>query len=269
MNIIKKYMVEDTYFNTNLKIQISSNKNKNIIEHNFKNCLLVAYKLHQKLNIYNENSLVSKINNDELSINDDLDLKIINAYSNIMGEKTNFYFNHKYNNYLDFGGIAKGYYIETIKNKINDFPEVMINFGGSIFTNKKINVGITNPIKKENYYCYFELKEGESIHSSSSYEQINTSNNKEYSHIYQMDKKEKYIVDNIRIISVIGEDSIKCDAYATALYAMDYKVINYLKTDFKEKLKVIIYYPNKNIIYLKNIKSNQISLKVNSNVEEI
>ncbi|MEG1963947.1 MAG: FAD:protein FMN transferase [Clostridia bacterium] len=122
---------------------------------------------------------------------------------------------------LDFGGIAKGFIADKC-NEIalkNNVKKGIINIGGNIqLIGENYSVGITHPrVDTNNIYGVAKLS-NTSVVTSGDYER----------YYYSIDKTERYhhIIDtktgapsasNVIAVTVIGDDSLYCDAYATAI----------------------------------------------------
>lgn len=126
---------------------------------------------------------------------------------------------------LDLGAIAKGYAANKIKNMItseNSSCVGMLNFGGNILQiggkNGKDNwtVGITNPLDTNRVFATVSLKDM-AIVTSGNYERYFEKDGKRYHHI--IDPKSGYPSDNgVASATIIGPDSMKCDALSTIVF---------------------------------------------------
>lgn len=132
---------------------------------------------------------------------------------------------------LDLGGIAKGYAIDVAYERLRDFggENFLINLGGNIRvsgTNGKGGGGWTvamrNPLGATGNLQYLprQLRSGEAVATSGSYERFIEINGKRYSHI--IDPRTGMPVDNEQLASttVIAPTAIESDAYSTTLFVL-------------------------------------------------
>ncbi|MCO4821048.1 MAG: FAD:protein FMN transferase, partial [Flavobacteriaceae bacterium] len=157
--------------------------------------------------------------------------------------------------FLDFNAIAKGYGVDVIANflKAHDIENFLVEIGGEIHC-KGINVeknslwtvGIDEPNFEggQNILKVITL-EDEAMATSGTYRKfkIDSSGNR-YTHI--INTKNGYpSKTNVLSVSVIAEDCMTADAYATAFQAMGIeKVTTFLKTH--PELKVFFIFENEN-----------------------
>ncbi|HHU43686.1 MAG: FAD:protein FMN transferase [Bacillota bacterium] len=117
---------------------------------------------------------------------------------------------------LDFGGIAKGYAIDKVKELVKDY-QALINIGGDILPySRKANIGVTHP-RENGLFGVVNLKDL-IISTSGDYERYYIIDGTRYSHIigkngYPASLNEFDIIS----ASVIGEKGMYCDALATAI----------------------------------------------------
>jgi len=128
----------------------------------------------------------------------------------------------------DLGAIAKGYTADILKNFLKDNWKIsngLINLGGNILaigskplTNESFRVGITNPLNKEDLIASINISDL-SVVTSGNYERYFIKDGKRYHHI--LNPFTGYPSDN-EIISatIIGKDSIVCDALSTTLFIL-------------------------------------------------
>ncbi len=157
------------------------------------------------------------------------------------------------NSFLDFNAIAKGYGVDVIgefleSKNINDY---LVEIGGEIRVrginlekNAPWKVGIDDPNFDggQSYSKILELKD-EAMATSGTYRKFKIDENgNRYAHI--IDTKTGYpSKTNILSVSVITDDCMTADAYATAFQAMGIEAV----TDFlyrHEELKVYLIYEN-------------------------
>ncbi|MFW5780400.1 MAG: FAD:protein FMN transferase [Bacillota bacterium] len=118
---------------------------------------------------------------------------------------------------LDFGGIAKGYVVDLIKERVEDMKEGLISIGGDILPlSKTANIGITHP-RQSGLFGVVKLN-NLAISTSGDYERYYMIENTRYSHIMDYSGHPASI-NNHDIISasVIGESAMFCDALATSV----------------------------------------------------
>lgn len=168
---------------------------------------------------------------------------------------------------VDVSSVAKGYIADEIIKylKENNVKNALVDAGGNIKVtgspSKKENVGFMIGIQDPHSnigipFAQIEIKD-KSIVTSGIYERKFEKNGKTYHHI--IDPKTGYPTDNdIVAVSVIGENSIDCDAYATAVMVLGTDDgMKLIKS--KEDLKCIIIKKNKKVILSENIKEFQIN----------
>ncbi|HIH2763625.1 MAG TPA: FAD:protein FMN transferase [Candidatus Azoamicus sp.] len=143
------------------------------------------------------------------------------------------------NTTIDLGGIAKGYALDEAmkifkKNKIN---HVAIELGGDIKVNGGMSknnpwtITIDNKISSNlNNITTFKIYSG-SIALSASYLKKSPDNTIFKHHI--VNPKELRSTDQYKYTIVTGENSITCDALATAIFNMNKDEINDIKNKFK------------------------------------
>ncbi len=150
---------------------------------------------------------------------------------------------------IDIGGIAKGYAIkkgiEIMKE--HNIKSGMINAGGDIgiLGDKNGNmwkIGIRDPFNRNGLIDTLLLKDI-SIATSGDYERFFEINGKIYHHI--LNPKTGYPVYNFRSVTVICEDPVYADAYATAIFVLGDKGVEFAKNN---NLKVIIVKNNREVI---------------------
>jgi thiamine biosynthesis lipoprotein len=158
------------------------------------------------------------------------------------------------NTFIDFNAIAKGYAVDVVADflRSKNVQNFLINIGGELHA-KGINVekhsgwtvGVENPNfdGTQSWDKIFVLKDA-AMATSGTYRKFKIDENgNRYAHI--IDAKTGYpSKTNLLSISVIAEDCMTADAYATAFKAMGIeKVKTFLKTH--PELKVFLIFENK------------------------
>ena len=159
------------------------------------------------------------------------------------------------NTFIDFNAIAKGYAVDVVADflKSKNVENFMVNIGGELNA-KGINVekqngwtvGVENPNfdGTQSWDKIFVLKDA-AMATSGTYRKFKIDENgNRYAHI--IDAKTGYpSKTNLLSISVIAENCMTADAYATAFKAMGIeKVKTFLKSH--PELKVFLIFENKN-----------------------
>ena len=124
---------------------------------------------------------------------------------------------------IDLGAIVKGYVTEKAGNYLKNIgiDYYLINAGGNVKAGKSnkgyYNIGIASPISNET----FEIVKNENISvvTSGGYERFYEYNGVMYHHI--IDPNTLYPANNMKSVTVIGEDSGLCDILSTTLFLMD------------------------------------------------
>ena len=124
---------------------------------------------------------------------------------------------------IDLGAIVKGYVTEKAGNYLESIGinYYLINAGGNVKAGKSnkgyYNIGIASPISNET----FEIVKAENISvvTSGGYERFYEYNGVMYHHI--IDPNTLYPANNMKSVTVIGEDSGLCDILSTTLFLMD------------------------------------------------
>jgi len=128
---------------------------------------------------------------------------------------------------IDMGAVAKGYSADCAVDimRKNGVKSAILNLGGNVYAlGSKPNgspwrVAIKNPDNQQQYLGYIEVQD-KAVITSGGYERYFTDENgKIYWHI--IDSFTGYPADSGLIsVTVIGENSMKCDALSTALFVM-------------------------------------------------
>lgn len=150
---------------------------------------------------------------------------------------------------IDIGGIAKGYAIKVGIDimKKNNIKSGMINAGGDIglLGNKNGSpwkIGLRDPFNKNAILDTLFL-ENTSVATSGDYERYFELNGKRYHHI--LNPKTGYPTYTFRSVTVIFDNPIYADAYATAIFVLGEEGIKFAN---EHNLKVIIITYNKEIL---------------------
>ena len=162
-----------------------------------------------------------------------------------------------FNSFIDFNAIAKGYSVDVISYFLsnNNISNYLVEVGGEIRSsginidgNKNWRVGLDTPrfdgLQKD-LYKIFDLKD-RSMATSGVYRKfkIDSLGNK-YAHI--INPKTGYSsTTNILSVTVISENCIEADAYATALQLMSIDEIAILANKNSDISIFIIYYDDNN-----------------------
>jgi len=254
--IFKINKILKTCKNKNIDFQIS-NKLKNILKYSkqYKEETNGAFNVNYKIiSDYWTNNLKNNKIPDEASLTELLKYLEENPYT--LNKNT---LNAKCGLEFGFGAIAKGYTLEELyiylKNK--NISNFLIDAGGDILSagtknNKPWTISVLNPNNKEKPYanCLFDTNKI-SILSSASYYRFTELNGVKYSHILNL-KTGKAAQGKIVSISIISDNPIRSDAYATALYTEPYeKILANFENYYKKRVGIILSTQNK--VYLNSI----------------
>ena len=159
------------------------------------------------------------------------------------------------NSYIDFNAIAKGYGVDVIADYLDsqNIPNYLVEIGGEI-RSKGINieknapwrVGLDEPRFDGGQSVYKAISLGDvGMATSGTYRKFKVDENgKRYTHIINTETGYPSKT-NILSVSVIAEDCMTADAYATAFQAMGIEsVTEFLKA--KPELKAFIIFENDN-----------------------
>lgn len=123
---------------------------------------------------------------------------------------------------LDFGGIAKGYALDTILTHIQEMgvQNAIINTGGDLKvigqgTNGPWKIGIRDP-RGDGVIASLHANDGEAVFTSGDYERFFIEAGKRYHHI--LDPRTGYPAQNAQSVTVVHENGALADAAATALF---------------------------------------------------
>ena len=145
---------------------------------------------------------------------------------------------------INLSSIGKGYGIDLIGKKLDELGinNYIINIGGDILTkgynSKKENwvIGIENPNLKEKFIKEIVNLTNKGLATSGDYKNFFTKDGKRYSHIINP-KTGKPIKHSTKSVTVIHENSMKADGWATAFLALG--SLEGLKIADKEKIAVL------------------------------
>ena len=145
---------------------------------------------------------------------------------------------------INLSSIGKGYGIDLIGKKLDQLGinNYIINIGGDILTkgynSKKENwvIGIENPNLKEKLIKEIVNLTNKGLATSGDYKNFFTKDGKRYSHIINP-KTGKPIMHSTKSVTVIHDNSMKADGWATALLALGR--VDGLKIAEKEKIAVL------------------------------
>ena len=145
---------------------------------------------------------------------------------------------------INLSSIGKGYGIDLIGKKLDQLGinNYIINIGGDILTkgynSKKENwvIGIENPNLKEKFIKEIVNLTNKGLATSGDYKNFFTKDGKRYSHIINP-KTGKPIKHSTKSVTVIHENSMKADGWATAFLALG--SLEGLKIADKEKIAVL------------------------------
>ncbi|MDP3831072.1 MAG: FAD:protein FMN transferase [Ignavibacteriaceae bacterium] len=124
---------------------------------------------------------------------------------------------------FNFGAIAKGYAVDCAAKVLSDLniTEYLINAGGEIRTSgKNWKIGIQHP-RKTNEILKTLLIENVSVATSGDYEQYFEIAGKRYHHI--INPANGYPANGCQSVTIIADDDLTADAYATGIFVMGFK----------------------------------------------
>ena len=145
---------------------------------------------------------------------------------------------------INLSSIGKGFGIDLIGIKLNQLgiKNYLINIGGDILTkghnkkNKNWIIGIENPNLEEKLIKDIVNLTNKGLATSGDYKNFFTKDGKRYSHIINP-KTGKPIMHSTKSVTVIHENSMKADGWATAFLALG--SLEGLKIADKEKIAVL------------------------------
>ncbi len=159
--------------------------------------------------------------------------------------------------YLDFNAIAKGYCVDLLSNalKENNITNHLIEIGGEMYasginniTNSRWKVGISDPLKPDNTKQKIFLK-NTALASSGNYRKFLIDPETGIKIVHTINPNNGSANQtNILASSVIAENCMTADAYATAFMAMPLDKSISLINDDKSLDGMIIYFDSNNEI---------------------
>jgi thiamine biosynthesis lipoprotein len=159
--------------------------------------------------------------------------------------------------FLDFNAIAKGYCVDEISKmlKKNNITNHLVEIGGEMVAkginevnNSPWRVGIIDPLnsKSNNFIETIELR-NKALASSGNYRKYITDKRNGNKIVHTINPKTGNAYEtNILGSSVVAEDCITADAYATSFMAMPLKKSLELISNLKNIDVMIVYYDKKN-----------------------
>ena len=157
---------------------------------------------------------------------------------------------------IDLGGIAKGYCTNKIRDlmKENNVKEALINMGGNIYVlgDRTFDIGLQSPDGVRGEHFGVCTVKNTSVVTSGAYERYFESDGKKYHHIINPFTG-KCAYSGLKSVTIIGENSEKCDAFSTAVYILGKdEGINILKNE--PDLEYVIVTDDNNVYVSKNLK---------------
>lgn len=159
---------------------------------------------------------------------------------------------------LDFGGIAKGYAGDRLKQiaKKNDIKSAILSLGGNVVAigsnidGNAWRVGIANPKNQNNCLGYVSVCD-KSIVTSGSYQRFFEYDGKIYHHI--IDSKTGRPADSDLIsVTIIADDSILADSLSTACFVLGKEKTIELYHSGKFDFEAVLIEADGNIIHTEN-----------------
>ena len=147
----------------------------------------------------------------------------------VLDEKASTVFLMNFGMEIDLGGIAKGYIADRVRDflkKEKGINEGLINLGGNVFAMGtpfgEWGIGLKKPFGKEEDVVGIIHVANRSVVTSGVYERYFEQDGKMYHHI--LDPKTGYPLDNeLLSVTIISEDSLDGDVWATILYGFGLK----------------------------------------------
>ncbi len=127
---------------------------------------------------------------------------------------------------VDLGGIAKGYAVDVLYQKLDEMnaKNIMIDLGGNIRCKglargkKPWKIGVRNPIVTDQIIGTIELTDGIAVATSGNYERCVKIAGKTYAHI--IDPRTGRPVEGMAGVTVVSDSAAKSDAMSTALFVL-------------------------------------------------
>ncbi|MGB4985451.1 MAG: FAD:protein FMN transferase, partial [Erysipelotrichaceae bacterium] len=193
----------------------------------------------------------------------------------INNDDKTIYINNK-NTKIDLGGIAKGYAIELVANKLiqEGLTSAIINGGGNVKTigskpnNEEWNVGITSPdlVLTNQIIDKVSTNQPYSFVTSGDYQRYYIGTDKKmYHHI--INPLTLFPTNQFNSITIVTQDSGLADMLSTTLFIAPYsehqEIIN------KTKLDIGVYYISKDQIIPQSTKKDNFYLYQNESLQKI
>lgn len=159
---------------------------------------------------------------------------------------------------LDFGGIAKGYAGDRLKEicEENNVKSALFSLGGNIVAigktpdGKPWTIGIANPKNPNEAIGYVKVTD-KSVVTSGGYQRYFTENNEIYHHIINP-KTGKPAKSGLSSVTVISPDSITADALSTAFYVLGRDKTLEIYTSGKFNFEAVLIEDDGNIVTTDN-----------------
>ncbi|WP_415625875.1 FAD:protein FMN transferase [Oenococcus sp.] len=168
---------------------------------------------------------------------------------------------------LDFGGIAKGYIADKVKETFlkNHVTSAIISLGGNIYVigqshpasgTRDWNVGIQNPNQSRGSSIGFVRESNMSIVTAGTYEQYLIANGHKY--IYLMDPKTGYPYENNLVsATIVSRESVDGDALSNAAFDKGLKKgLTYMNHKNKDGIQAIFITKAHKVFITNGLKKN-------------
>ncbi len=157
---------------------------------------------------------------------------------------------------IGLGGIAKGYAIMRAIEvlRAQGIQHAIVEAGGDLMVigdnnGRPWRVGLRNP-RKDDILAVLSLRSGETVATSGDYERLAMYQGRRYHHI--LDPKTGFPANRCISVSVLCDDPVKADAYATAFFVMGKEQAFPLAN--KENVQAIVIEPYMNIYVSESLK---------------
>ncbi|HQC54220.1 MAG TPA: FAD:protein FMN transferase [Clostridia bacterium] len=125
---------------------------------------------------------------------------------------------------IDLGAIAKGFVCNEIFEQLKSDKTAVVDIGGTLKTNKDIEVNILNPIKDsdEPFAAKLKLSAGLATATSGDYHRFYYVNGTKYHHVINQDGYPAWHndIDPIISVTIIGESATICDYLSTLIFIL-------------------------------------------------
>lgn len=130
---------------------------------------------------------------------------------------------------LDLGGIAKGYAVDVIYEKLTTgiCSNFLLNVGGNIRCagapepDRQWSVGVRDPYNKASFLGKLNLSNGLAVATSGNYERFRVHEGRKHAHI--IDPRSGYPVEGMAGVTVVAPSAAQADALSTALFVLGIK----------------------------------------------